>query len=300
MKSPLLTQLHKGKILVFDGAMGTQLFARGLDSGSCPEELNFNQQDVLKAIAAEYLAAGADVIQTNTFGGSALKLTHYQLGEQIEMINQEAVKSVRSTAGNQAYVSGSCGPSGEILLPYGTISEERMYQNFHEQITILVKSGVDLICIETMTDLREAELALQAAKTVSSELPTAVTLSFTMTPRGFFTIMGNSIADCVTGLSAAGADILGSNCGNGLEMMIQICAEFRYLTDLPILIQSNAGLPMIEADSLVYPESPSFFEEHVPALIQAGANMIGGCCGTGPEHIRAIRSAVDRIQSESG
>ena len=292
---PLLSRLQSKEILVADGAMGSFLFQRGLKSGESPESMNLNAPEVLVEIADLYFKAGADIVQTNSFGGSPLKLAQYGLENKTEEINRIAAQCVRQIVGENSYVSGSCGPTGKMLKPLGEVEVDEMREGFQRQIKGLVKGGVDIICVETMTDLTEAILAVKAAKIIAPGLPVMATMTFDPTPRGFFTIMGVSITQAVKDLTEAGADVLGSNCGNGLEKMIQIAQEFRKATDLPIIIQSNAGKPEMKEGKLNYPEDPAFFGNKVKDFIQAGVSIIGGCCGTTPEHIRAIRQAVDEL-----
>ena len=290
---PILERLRSGDILVADGAMGTMLFQRGLQPGQCPESFNLAQPAMLEEIASLYLQAGADIVQTNTFGGSPVKLAGFGLAAQAERINRSAVACVRSAVGEQAYVSGSCGPSGEMLKPYGSVDEETLSRSFREQLSALIDAGVDLVCVETMTDLREASLAIQAAKSISPATPVMATMTFDRIPRGYYTIMGVGIDKAVEGLTGAGADIIGSNCGHGVDNMIEIARQIRMLSDKPIAIQSNAGPPVQQGERVVYPESPAYFGDRTAELIAAGASIIGGCCGTTPEHIRAIRRSVD-------
>ncbi len=293
MKS-FLDRLHAKEILVADGAMGSFLFQRGLKPGECPELMNLNSPEILMEIADLYFNAGADIVQTNSFGGSPLKLAQYGLENKTEEINQTAAQCVRQVVGENAYVSGSCGPTGKMLKPLGEVEIDEMQEGFNRQIKGLVKGGVDIICVETMTDLTEAILAVKAAKSVAADIPVMATMTFDPIPRGFFTVMGVSIAQAVKELTEAGADVLGSNCGNGLEKMIEIAREFRKATELPVIIQSNAGKPEMNKGKLEYPEDPAFFEKKVKALIQAGVSIIGGCCGTTPAHIAAIKNAVNQ------
>lgn len=287
---PLLERLQSGEILVGDGAIGSMLIAHGLESGQCPDLITLEAPEVLAAIGRQYLEAGSELLTTNTFGASPLKLADYGLDDKAEEINRNAVAILREVAAGEAYVSASCGPSGCILEPYGDTSEEAVYTSFERQMSAL--SDVDVICIETMSDLREAALAVRAAKAVQPDKPVLATMTFDETPRGFFTIMGTSVADACAGLLEAGADVVGSNCGNGLEKMIEIAADFRAATASPVLIQSNAGQPVLEKGVVHYPESPDFFAEHTPDMIAAGASIIGGCCGTTPDHIRAVRKVI--------
>jgi 5-methyltetrahydrofolate--homocysteine methyltransferase len=287
-----LDRIAAGEVLVADGAMGTMLMERGLATGSPPESFNLEQTDVLEEVAREYLHAGADIIQTNTFGASRLKLNQYSLGDRVEKINKNAVRAVRKVVQERAYVSGSCGPTGQFLKPYGDVDPEEMCDVFREQIGALVGAGADLICIETMSDLREATCALKAAKECGA-IPVMATMTFNRTPKGFYTIMGVTIEEAVKGLEAAGADVVGSNCGNGIENMVAIARECREFTELPVIIQSNAGIPELIDDKAVYPETPEFMAEKAEDLLAAGVKIIGGCCGTTPAHIRAIRKTVD-------
>ena len=290
---PVLERIKNGEILVADGAMGTMLFDRGLRSGDCPELLNLSKPEILEEVAQLYFEAGADIIQTNTFGGSALKLSDYGLEDKCEEINSKAVECVRKVIGENAYISGSCGPSGKLLKPYGDTETDILEKAFEIQISALTKAGVDIICIETMTELREATIAVKAAKNIHPEIPVMVSMTFDKIPNGYYTIMGVNIEDAVKGLENAGADIIGSNCGNGIDNMIDIAKQMKALSNRPILIQSNAGIPENNDGEIVYPESPSYFEDKTLELIEAGVSIIGGCCGTTPEHIQAIRKVVD-------
>jgi 5-methyltetrahydrofolate--homocysteine methyltransferase len=286
------TRLAAGDVLVGDGAWGTLLQAYGLRPGEPPESLNLTRPDVIEEVATLYLQAGADLITTNTFGGSPARLRQFGLDAQTELVNRAAVEAVRRAAGGRAYASASVGPSGHLLKPYGDADPVDLSAGFERQIRALAEAGADLLCIETMTDLAEAVLAVRAARTVAPDLPIMATMTFEATRRGFFTIMGASIEQAVRGLSDAGADILGSNCGNGSGTMLAIAREFRALTGLPIAIQPNAGLPESREGILVYPETPEFMAEQARELLAAGVAIIGGCCGTTPAHVRAWRAVV--------
>jgi len=292
---PLPERLTNREIIVADGAIGSMLLSRGLPEAPCPESYNISHPDILKTIAGEYMNAGAEIVQTNTFGGSPLKLKDYTLDKRMEEINSNAVRAVRDAVGNGAYVSGSCGPSGKILKPYGDTAGEQMHESFSKQIQVLIGAGVDIICIETMTDIHEAVIAVQAAREISSDIPVMATMTFDPTPRGFFTIMGAGIPEAVKQLTDAGADIIGSNCGNGIENMIRIAEIFKEETELPVIIQSNAGLPELKQGKVVYNESPEFMAEKGAELAELDVSIIGGCCGTTPAHIRAIRDRIDSL-----
>ncbi len=292
----LLKRLKDGQILVSDGGVGTMLMELGLKPGDAPESFNLLRQDLVEKIIALYLDAGAQIITTNSFGGSPLRLSFYSLEDKTEEINRNAVLAVKKVAGDRVYASGSCGPSGKFLRPHGEIEPEKMYDSFEKQISVLIAAGVDVICVETMTDLGEAELAIKAAKTISPSIPVMATMTFDPTPRGFYTMMGVSIKDAASGLEKAGADIIGANCGTGIEDMIGTAKEFKKQSKLPLIMQPNAGIPEIQGDKPVYPETPEFMAEKAQELISSGVSIIGGCCGTTPEHIKAIRKMVDSIQ----
>lgn len=293
--TPLLDRLKQGP-MVADGAMGTQLMARGLKPGECPEAFGLEHPEALAEIASAYLEAGAEIVQTNTFGGSPLKLACYKLEGRTEEINRKAVEAVRRAVGGKAYVSASCGPTGKLLKPAGDADPEEVSAAFQRQMKALLEAGADVLCVETMTDLAEAALAVKAAKSLRPDAPVMATMTFDKGPRGFFTMMGVSVKKAVEGLQAAGADVVGSNCGNGIEAMVLIAREMRALTDLPLLIQSNAGLPRLVGGKTVYPETPEFMAEKAKDLLAAGVSIVGGCCGTTPEHIRAIQKTVSDFQ----
>ena len=292
----ILERLNAGEILVADGAMGSILFQKGLQPGECPESMNLSHPEILEEIAASYFQAGADIVQTNTFGASPLKLSDSGLEEQTEKINVSAVSFVKKVVENRAYISGSVGPTGRILEPYGDTKEDLIYLCFERQIKALIDGGVNIITVETMLDLREASLAIRAAKTISPETPVMATMTFDETPRGFFTLMGVSTKEAANGLESAGADIIGSNCGSGIETMVKIAQELQTFSTLPLIIQSNAGHPEIRNGKQVYLETPEFFADKARELIESGVSIIGGCCGTTPEHIQAIRKVVDSLK----
>jgi 5-methyltetrahydrofolate--homocysteine methyltransferase len=294
----LQTTLEQKRILVADGAWGTLLQAQGLESGSCPEIWNVEEPDKVRSIAAAYCEAGSDLVLTNTFGGSTLALKRHGLVERIEELNTAGARlSLEGAPGK--LVAASIGPTGEFLPPMGEVTEAEMKNAFAEQIRAVLKAGVRILCIETMTAVEEAVCAVQAAREAAEQLSIQVevmaTMTFTETPKGYRTFMGVDCRSAVEKLTEAGADVLGSNCGNGIEQMVPIAREFRQLSDKPILIQANAGLPQIEEGVTVFRQSPEHMARWVPRLIEAGVSIVGGCCGTTPEHIRRIRAQVDRL-----
>jgi len=289
----LKTRVGRGEIVLADGAIGSLLLARGLERGAAPESLNLERPQVLEEIARLYLEAGAEIVQTNTFGASPLKLANYALADRAAEINAGAVRAVRKAVGDRAYVSASCGPSGRLLLPYGDTAENDMFDSFLQQMKALVGAGVDAVCVETMTDIREATLAVRAARSLSADLTVMATMTFEATSRGFFTIMGVSVETACRELENAGADLVGSNCGNGSGRMAAIAREFKKHAKRPLLIQPNAGVPELRRGQVLYPETPEFMAGMVGELLESGASVIGGCCGTTPDHTRAMRAALD-------
>jgi len=292
MKQPL-ERLQAGEILCSDGAWGTQLMARGLKPGASPEALNFSNPEALVEVATLYVEAGAQLITTNTFGGSSLKLHSYGLDDRTEEINRAAVEALRPVVADKAYILASVGPTGKLLKPYGDTEPEAIAEAFNRQTGALVEAGADFICVETMIDLTEARLAIEAARSHSAEIPIIATMTFDAIPRGFFTTMGVTVEQACAGLVEAGANIVGSNCGNGIDKMVEIAREFVTHSSVPVIIQSNAGVPENVAGEVIYPESPEFMAERVGQLMDLGVVIIGGCCGTGPDHIRALRAAID-------
>jgi len=293
-----LERISKGEILLGDGALGTMLIQRGLKAGECPETWNIEKPETLADIAALYVNAGSDIISTNTFGGHPLKLAQYSLEDKMEEINKAGVRAARKAVEGKAYVAASCGSSGKLLQPYGDTDPEIITEGYNRQLAALVEEGVDIIYFETMIDLSEAILGVKAAKSIAPDIPVCATMTFDYTPRGFFTVMGNSIEQAARELENAGADVVGSNCGNGIENMVKIAAEFKKHSGLPVLIQSNAGLPIVRGDDLEYPESPDFMSEEIKKMLDIGINIIGGCCGTTPEHIAAFRNVIDNYKRQ--
>jgi 5-methyltetrahydrofolate--homocysteine methyltransferase len=298
MMEPFRARLAGPGVLLCDGAMGTLLIQRGLKAGESPERMNLERPEVLEEIAASYLEAGADIIETNTFGASPLKLAAYGLDGRMEEINARAVAAVRKAVGDRACVGACCGPSGRILEPYGETAPDLVLESFRRQMKVLLAEGVDLILVETMIDLAEAVLAVRAARSLSATVPVCATMTFDPTPRGYFTIMGASVERAAGDLAAVGADVVGSNCGSGVEKMISIAREFLRHTSLPVLIQSNAGLPRLNDGIPVFPESPEFMAEKGRELAAMGVKILGGCCGTTPVHIAAMRRMIDALRPE--
>jgi len=289
----IIDQIKKGKVLVSDGAWGTFLQQKGLKLGECPEEWNLTHPDEVFDIAKSYIDAGADMIETNSFGGTIFKVEKYGLGDKVFELNKAAAEISRKAAGDK-YVLGSVGPTGKILM-MGDVTEEELYEAFKEQSKALEAGGVDAIMIETMTDLDEARLAIRAAKE-NTNCEVFCTMTFDKTVDGEFrSMMGVSPTEMVNTLIAAGTDLIGANCGNGIADMIGIVEEIRKVNpDIPVLVHANAGMPHYHDGQTVFPESPDEMAILVPKILAAGANIIGGCCGTTPDHICRVREAVDK------
>jgi 5-methyltetrahydrofolate--homocysteine methyltransferase len=290
----ILERLRRREVIVGDGAVGTLLMHRVLNYCDPPEAYNITRPNLLEEIASMYLEAGAEIITTNSLGASPLRLRQFCLEEQTETINQNAVMAVRRAVGDRAYISASVGPSGCVLKPLGKTDPDEVLASFSRQISALLSASADLICIETMTDIAEATLALQAVRSLNPSIPVMATMTFSKSPRGYYTFMGTSVPEAVTALEKAGADIIGSNCGEGSDNMLAIAREFCRYSHVPVAIQSNAGLPSATNEGVVYPETPEFMAARAAEMVRLGVQVIGGCCGTTPEHIRAIRKAVSR------
>lgn len=292
----LLNRLAKRKLLVSDGAWGTLLQAAGLTGGQMPEEWNASHPQVVQSIAAAYQAAGADLVLTNTFGGSRCKLEKSGLSDRVIELNTLGAQLSLQGAPS-AVVAASIGPTGEFCEPLGDITLEQMQEIYREQIAAIYEAGVQAVCVETMSAIDEACCAVRAAKSIRPDFDVICTMTFSPTPKGPRTMMGVSPEQAAVKLTAAGADVVGANCGNGIEQMIAIASEFRRHTALPILIHANAGLPVLINGKTVFTQTALVMAERVKELVVAGASIIGGCCGTTPEHISAIRNVIDQLRT---
>ncbi len=285
---PVIKQLLATGSVITDGAWGTQLQARGLPVGACPDEWNLTQPGKVEEVAAAYVAAGSRIILTNTFGANRVRLAEFNLTDKVVEINRRGAAISKKAAGNKALVFASVGPTGKMLVA-GDVTEDELRVAFTEQAQALKAGGADALVIETMAELEEAQIALDAAK--STGLPVVVCMTF---DTGGRTMMGVAPDQAAKQFTSAGADVIGSNCGNGIAAFIPICRELRTATDLPIWIKANAGQPEYVDGKVIYRITPEEFAGHVPALRAAGANFIGGCCGTSPEHLRVVVQQLTR------
>jgi 5-methyltetrahydrofolate--homocysteine methyltransferase len=291
----LIQKIAKGKVLVSDGAWGTFLQKKGLTPGECPEVWNITRPDDVLDIAQSYIDAGADMIETNSFGGNRYKLKNYGLEHRVFELNKAAAEISRKAAGTDHLVLGSVGPTGKLLL-MEEVTEDELYNAFKEQSEALEAGGADAIVIETMTDLEEARIAVKAAKE-NTACEVICTMTFDKILSGEFrTMMGISPTEMTEVLVEAGASVIGANCGNGIADMIGIVKEIRQVnSSIPILIHANAGLPHYCDGETTFPESPTDMASRVKEIIAAGATIIGGCCGTTPDHIFEVRQVVRSI-----
>ena len=290
-----IQQLIASGPVVTDGAWGTELQARGLGLGEFPDAWNLTHPARVAAVARAYVNAGSRIILTNTFGANRVRLGDHELASKVVAINRKGVEISRRAAEDRACVFASMGPCGKMLMTED-ISPDELRAAFDEQACALADGGADALVIETMSDLDEAMLAVTAAR--ATGLPVVACMMFDSGKNKDRTMMGHTPEQAAVVLSEAGADVIGANCGRGIAGFISICRRLRVATDRPIWIKPNAGLPQIADGRPVYHVTPASFASHVPALIEAGANFIGGCCGTNPDFIRAVRVGVRDVHRD--
>jgi 5-methyltetrahydrofolate--homocysteine methyltransferase len=293
MKIPFM-QAVRERVLVLDGAMGTMLQERGLKPGQSPEELNLTAPEIVAGVHAAYLEAGADIIVTNTFGGSSAKLEHYGLGDKVAEINAKAVRLAREVAGDKAYVAGSIGPTGRFVEPVGDLSFDEMSAIFSEQAKALIEAGCDFLTLETFLDIKEIRAAVIAIREISQEIPVIAMLTFEEKGRS---VLGTPPEAAAITLEAVGASMIGSNCGLGVDGIYEILRAMRQVTSLPLICQANAGLPILKDGQTVFPGTPQEMTAYHERLIELGVRVIGGCCGTTPAHIAAMKQGLEGMQS---
>jgi methionine synthase / methylenetetrahydrofolate reductase(NADPH) len=285
-------RLQRG-VIVFDGGMGTYLYEKGVFINTCYDELNLSNPDLVAGIHREYLAAGADVVETNTFGANRFKLATHGLEGKIREINAKGVQLARSAVKDAALVAGSVGPLGVQIEPLGKLSFDEARETFREQIQALVDGGVDLVVLETFVLIPELVQAIRATREVSPDIPLMVQVS--VNDEGNL-LSGASLETLVQALDGLTVDVVGLNCSVGPKSMLDALEALRALTAIPLSVQPNAGVPMNVGGRNIYMTSPEYMAEYAKRFIQTGAAVVGGCCGTRPDHIRAIRRAVQALQ----
>jgi len=284
-----LDQLIASGHVVTDGAWGTQLQTLGLSGGACPDEWNLSHPDLVAEVPRRYVEAGSQIVLTNTFRANRIALTSYDLADRAAEINRLGVEISRRAVGDRAHVFASMGPTGKMLLA-GEVSEDELRTVFAEQAQTLADAGADALVIETMAELEEAELAVAAAR--QTGLPVVACVVFDSGAEHDRTMMGVPPEQAAARLTAAGADVVGANCGQGIAGYVDICRRMRTATSRPLWIKANAGLPEVVDGEVVYRTTPAQFAAHVPALVAAGAQFIGGCCGTSPAYIAAVGKEI--------
>jgi 5-methyltetrahydrofolate--homocysteine methyltransferase len=294
----LLHEVIRERRLVGDGAMGTQLMLAGLESGACGEAWNLTHPERVLAIQKRYADAGADCIITNTFGGSRIMLRRHGHEAELAAINAAGVRIAREAfGGREGYVLGDVGPLGALLEPYGELSEAEAKAALEEQCRALVEAGADAIIIETQTGLEELGLAIDAAKSASAPtIIASLAYDLSLDQTFYVTMMGISPAAAAEFVAERGAHVVALNCGTGMDMVgaAKVARLYRETCPLPIMVQPNAGLPVLENLKAVYKQLPADMALGVPEVLAAGADIVGSCCGSTPDHTRASRGEVDR------
>jgi len=291
---PELKNAISSGLVILDGAMGTQLFARGAEVGVCNDYLNIRSPELVKAVHADYLKAGSDAILTNTFGANKFALTRHGHGRQVEQINTAAAKLAREVAGNDHYVLGDIGPTGDFLEPLGPLKPKEVKEAFAVQAKILVDAGVDGLIVESMTALDEAKLAVEVAKDAAGKLPVFASMSFETAGGDFKTMMGVGVKQFISAVVPLGVDAVGFNCGKmSLDSYVGLAGLFAVQvrsmdSDIRLLAEPNAGIPEIIDGKTVYKVTPQKFAAAMAKIRDAGFAILGGCCGTGPRYIKAI------------
>jgi methionine synthase I (cobalamin-dependent) len=279
-----IEELVAGGPVLVDGGWGTEMQARGLTANELPDLWNLSHPDRVEAVARAYVEAGSRIILTNTFQANRLVLQRHTENPDVAAINSAGVEASLRAAAGKAQVFASLGPSGKLLLT-GETTEDELSAVFGEQARAIAEAGADAIVVETMSDLAEAKLAVQAVR--ATGLPVVACMVFDSGKNKDRTMMGTTPEQAAEELTAAGADAVGANCGNGIAGYVPVCRRIAAATSLPVWIKPNAGLPEIENGKAVYRTTPEEFASHVPALLEAGARFVGGCCGTNPDFIRA-------------
>ncbi|MEQ1856874.1 MAG: bifunctional homocysteine S-methyltransferase/methylenetetrahydrofolate reductase [Longimicrobiales bacterium] len=286
--------IDDGKVHVFDGAMGTELYTRGVFVNVCYDEVTLSRPDLVKAIHRDYVEAGAEIVETNTFGANPVKLSAYGLAERTEELNAAAARLAREAVGGRASIAGALGPLGIRIEPFGPTSTDEATAHFRRQVVGLLQGGVDGFVLETFSDLAEIECAYRAVR-AESDLP--VVAQMTVGPDGK-TAYGTDAAHLARALAALGADVIGLNCSVGPAVMLDALEEMADVATLPLSAQPNAGVPRTVRDRQIYMASPEYMAEYARRMVQLGVRFLGGCCGTTPAHVRALRAVVGESEGK--
>jgi 5-methyltetrahydrofolate--homocysteine methyltransferase len=279
-------------VVLLDGGMGTALMKQGLPAGTPGELWNLERPDAVRAVHAQYLEAGSEVVQTNTFGGTTLRLESHGLKDRFEDINLAGARLAREAAGDDRLVAGNLGPTGRMMPPLGDLDEEDLEEAYTAEAAVLLRGGVDYLSIETLLGLEEALAALRGARRGAPDSIITVCLVFEKKKRGFFTPMGDAPGEAARRLSEAGADMVGANCSMGSREMLEMAPEMIAGAGVPVVMKPNAGLPDMEGTQTVYRQSPEDFAADVAAMAKAGARAVGGCCGTNERFIAALKQRL--------
>ena len=291
-----LRLLSEHKLIVGDGAMGSQLMARGLPPGAAGEIWNVERPDVVEAVHREYVEAGADYVLTNSFAGNGVALAKHKLADRLEEVNTAAVEIARRAAGDKVAVLGGLGSTGELLEPLGEMTESQAREGFAAQVRALADAGVDGFLAETFESSAELRIALSTVREVS-DLPLLASMKFNPEPGGtYHSMMGETPEQLVAVAHETSCIAVGTNCGHGIATMVALVAQISALTKLPVLCEPNAGVPALVNGKTVYKDTPAVFRRHLAKLYNAGARIIGGCCGTTGKHIQAVRAFADRLE----
>ena len=289
MRNDILTVLERGDLIISDGAFGTMLQARGLPAGTVPELWNAENPQVVGDIHKAYVDAGSEIVTCNTFGGNRLRLAEAGLADRLVELNRLGVSVAREAAQSNAWVVASVGPTGQLMEPYGTLSISQAEEVYAEQVEALAEGGADAILIETQYDAEEACCAIRATAS-RTDLPVFCTFAFDAKGR---TMMGLSPGEAARRAEDAGANVVGANCGDGPAAILAALEGMRGATGLPLMAQSNAGIPKTGRDAeAIWDVTPEEMAAHARAFVSLGARIVGGCCGTGPEHIAAMAAAL--------
>lgn len=293
----IIIELQRNALLFFDGAMGTQLIKKGCKIGGCPESWNTdNNKSLVYDVHKSYLAAGADIVETNTFGANKVRLGIFGLAENTYDINKAAAQNARRAAGRKKFVCGSIGPTGKIYKHHDRKKEKEIMESFLPQVHGLTEGGVDFLCVETILDLFEARCIIRCIGEAAPKIPVVATISYRKTASSYSTFRNVSLRDSIKQLSTFPVQGIGTNCNLTIDDAVPVLQAMKKMTDLPLIAQPCAGQPVLHKTKIRYAETPKKMAEQIHKLVDAGARMIGGCCGTTPAHIKKMIAAARKYK----